>query len=158
MDHILQMVVGSQRISMLDGFPGYNQMLVHPKDQHNTTFTTPWGTFMYAKIPFGLMNVGETFQRAMDIAFSEEKDRFLVSYLDDIMVFSKFDNDHLKHLEEVFQKCRFYGISLNSKKSNFAMQEGKLLGHIISKEGIKIDPERVVVVQKIDIPRSGKEI
>ena len=70
MDHILQRVVGSQRMSMLDSFLGYNQVAVHPGDQEKTTFTTPWGTFMYAKMAFGLMNVGATFQRAMDIEFS----------------------------------------------------------------------------------------
>ena len=57
MDHILQKVVGSQRLSMLDDFSGYNQILVHPEDQENTAFTAPWGTFMYAKMPFRLMNV-----------------------------------------------------------------------------------------------------
>ena len=57
---------------------------------------------MYAKIPFGLMNVGEYFQREMDISFSEEKDRFVVIYLDDITIFSKYDNDHLKRLEQFF--------------------------------------------------------
>jgi len=61
MDHILQRVVGSQRMSMLDGFSGYNQIAVHPDDQEKTVFTTPWGTFMYAKIPFGLINAGATF-------------------------------------------------------------------------------------------------
>ena len=62
MDHILQRVVGSQRISILDGFSGYNQIIMHPKDQEKTTFTTPWGTFMYSKMPFGLINAGATFQ------------------------------------------------------------------------------------------------
>jgi hypothetical protein len=95
MDDILQRVVGSQRMSMLDGFLGYNQVAVHPTDQEKTTFTTPWGNFMYSKIPFGLMNVGATFERAMDIAFSEEKDRFAVIYLDDITIFLKIDQDHL---------------------------------------------------------------
>jgi hypothetical protein len=61
MDHILQKVVGSSQISLLDGFSGYNQVLVHPNNQDKTTFTTPWGTFMYVKIPFGLMNTGATF-------------------------------------------------------------------------------------------------
>ena len=72
MDHILRIVVGSKRISPLDGFSGYNQVLVLPSDQHKTAFTTPWGTFMYVKIPLDLMNAGATFQRAMDIAFSED--------------------------------------------------------------------------------------
>ena len=69
MDHILQTVVGSQRMSVLDDFLEYNQVAVHPYDQEKTTFTTPWGTFMYAKMPFGLMNAGATFKRAMDIFF-----------------------------------------------------------------------------------------
>ena len=55
---------------MLDGFSSYNQIMIHPKDQENTTFATPWGNFMYAKMPFGLMNIGASFQRAMDITFA----------------------------------------------------------------------------------------
>ena len=62
MDHILQKVVGSQRMSMLDGFSRYNQVLVHPYNHEKITFTTPWGTFMYSKMPFGLMNASATFQ------------------------------------------------------------------------------------------------
>lgn len=129
---------------------------MHPDDQENTAFTTPWGTFMYAKIPFGLMNVGETFQRAMDTTFFEEKDKFVVIYLDDIIVFSKSDEDHIRHLEQVFQKYKKFGVSLSPKKSNFSLEEGKLLGHIISKEGIRIDPNRIEAIQKIDIPRTTK--
>jgi hypothetical protein len=158
MDHILQRVVGSHKISMLDGYSGYNQIAVLEEDKEKTTFTTPWGTFMYDKIPFGLMNAGATFQRAMDIAFVGEKDKFMVIYLDDITIFSKYDDEHLQHLEHIFQKCRRYGISLNPKKSHFSMLEGKLLGHIISAGGIKIDPERVDAIQKIDIPRNKKAI
>ena len=133
MDHILQRVVGSSRISLLDGFSGYNQILVQEEDQAKTAFTTPWGTFMYIKIQFGLMNVGATFQRAMDIAFEKEIYEFLVIYLDEITVFSKTNNEHLDHLRQVFIKCRKYGISFNPKKSLFRLEEGKLLGHIISK-------------------------
>ena len=88
MDHILQKVVGSKRISTLDGLSGYNQIMAHPEDQEKTTFTMPWGTFMYAKMPFELMNAGATFQRAMDIAFADETNKILVIYLDDITIFS----------------------------------------------------------------------
>lgn len=96
---------------------------MHPKDQKNTDFITPWGEFMYSKMPFGLMNAGETFQREMDTVFSKEKDKFLVSCLDDIILYFESDEKHLKHLEEVFQKCILYGVSLNPKKYNFAMKE-----------------------------------
>ena len=143
---------------MLDGFSRYNQVIVHPEGQEKTIFTTPWGTFMYAKMPFGLMNVGAIFQRAMDIAFSEEKDKYVVIYLDDITMFSKTDPNHLHHLRKVFLKCKKFGISLNPKKSHFAMEEGKLLGHIISERGIKIDPDRVVAIQQIGLPINKKEI
>ena len=108
-------------------FSGYNQIKVLPEDEEKTTFTTPWGTFMYAKMPFRLMNAGATFQRAMDIAFAGEIGNFVVIYMDDITVYSKSDREHLHHLEKVFMKCRKFGISLNPKKSNFALEEGKLL-------------------------------
>ena len=62
MDHLLQKVMGANQISMIDGYSGYNQIAVDKDDQPKTTFTTPWGTFMYGKMPFGLMNVGATFQ------------------------------------------------------------------------------------------------
>ena len=68
---------------------------MHLDDQEKTAFTTPWGTFMYSKMPFGLMNARATFQRAMDIAFAEEKDKFVVIYLDDITVFSASNELHL---------------------------------------------------------------
>jgi hypothetical protein len=131
MEHILQRVIGASIISMIDGFSGYNQLSVLPEDREKMTFTTPWGTFMYAKKIFGLMNAGAMFQRAMDIAFIGEKDKFLVIYLDDITVFSKYDKEHCCHLRNVFLKCRSFGLSLNPKKSLFSMKEGRLLGHIV---------------------------
>jgi len=79
-------------------------------------------------------------------------------YLDDLTVFLKSDEEHMHHLKTVFQKCRKYGLSLNLKKSLFAMEEGKLLGHIISKDSIRIDPARVQAIQQIDLPSNKKEI
>jgi len=143
---------------MLDGFSGYNQIMVHLDDQEKTMFTTPWGTFMYVKMPFGLMNAGETFQRDMDIEFADEKDKFIVIYLDDITAYFAIDEEHIKHLRRAFEKCGKFGISLNPKNSNFSMEEGKLLGHIIYKEGIKVDPSRVEGILNIGIPRSKKEV
>eukprot|EP00253_Pinus_taeda_P029668 PITA_29668 len=109
-------------------------------------------------MPFGLKNTGATFQRAMDIAFSKEINDFLVVYLDDLTPFSKYDQEHLKHLRKIFMTCRKYGISLNPKKSLFALEEGKLLGHIISKYGIRIDPERIQAILQIPYPRNIKEL
>eukprot|EP00253_Pinus_taeda_P019320 PITA_19320 len=132
MEHLLQKVSGAKVMSFLDGFSGFNQIVVHPDDQEKTAFTTSWGTFMYAKMPFGLMNAEATFQRAMDIAFVGEKDKFVLIYLDDITVYSSSHQDHLQHLKKVFLKCRRFGISVNPKKSQLALEEGKLSGHIVS--------------------------
>ncbi|KAH9297013.1 hypothetical protein KI387_028695, partial [Taxus chinensis] len=71
MDQILQVVAGSERFSLLDGYSGYNQVMVKEEDQFKTTFTTKWGTYAYRKIPFGLSNARATFQRAMDMAFKD---------------------------------------------------------------------------------------
>jgi hypothetical protein len=87
-----------------------------------------------------------------------KKDKFIVIYLDDITMYSDSEEQHLKHLKKVFQKCRKFGISLNPKKSHFGMQEGKMLGDIVSKEGIKIDPNKVEGILKIGSLPSKKEV
>ena len=94
----------------------------------------------------------------MDIAFANEKDVFLVVYLDDLTIFYGSGDEHLHHLRFVFQRCKKFGISLNPKKIMFAMDEDNMLGHIISKDGIHIDPSRVEEIQHIDLPRNKKEI
>ena len=156
MDHVLEKVVGANRMSMINGFSRYNQIAVHEDDKEKTTFTTPWGTFMYDKMSFGLMNARATFQRAMDIAFVGERDKFVVIYLDDLTVLSKSNAENLLHLKQTFEKCRKFGLSLNPKKSHFAMKEGKILGHIVSQDGIKIDPKRIKAIDTINIPRNIK--
>jgi hypothetical protein len=158
MDHVLEKMVGANIMSMIDGFSGYNQIAVHKDDKEKTVFTTPWGTFIYKKMPFGLMNAWATFQQEMDIAFVGEKDKFIIIYLEDLTIFSNSDAEHLVHLKKTFEKCRKFGLSLNPKKSHFAMQEGKLLGHIVSREGIKIDLKRFKAIDTINIPRNRKEI
>jgi len=158
MDHILQRVVGAKRMSFLDGYSRYNQIDVVEEYREKTTFITPWGTFMYAKMPFRLINAGETFQRAMDIDFVGENYKFIVNYLDDITIFSKSDDENLLHLKQTFRKCRKYRISLNPNKSHFPMEEGKLLGHIVHHDGIRIDPERIKAIQQIEQPRHKKGI
>ena len=99
MEHILQMVSGSEIFSLLDGFSGYNQVLVPEQDRLKNTICTNWGTFSYRKIPFGLMNTGDTFHRAMDIVFKGLSGHYVVVYLDDIRFSSKRREDHFFHLK-----------------------------------------------------------
>jgi len=121
-----------------------------------TTFRTKWGTHAYQKMPFGLINVGARFQRAMDIAFKGLVNKSVVIYLDDITVYSKKCSNHLRDLKQIFQHCQKYGISLNPKKSFFALSEGKLLGFIVSKSRIHIDPNRIKEISKITSPHNKK--
>jgi hypothetical protein len=88
MNHILQRVLGKKIICMIDDLFGYNQVSLHDDDKEKIAFKTPWGTFMYDNIPFGLMNAEATFERAMYITFVGEKEKSIVIYLDDIIVFS----------------------------------------------------------------------
>jgi hypothetical protein len=129
-----------------------------PPDQLKTTFCTPWGTYAYRKMPFGLINVGATFQRAMDIAFQGLINQSVVVYIDDVTMFSKNKTDHLAHLRVVLQRCRKYGISLNPKKSIFAVEQGKLLGFIVPSEGMIIDPERTQFISKLPPPTSKRSM
>ena len=82
----------------------------------------------------------------MDITFVGLKDQFVLIYLDDLTIYSNSHEEHLQHLRMVFLKCRQFGISLNPKKSQFSLKEGKILGHIVSTEGVKIDPVQVEAI------------
>ena len=121
MEHILQIVSGSELFSLLDGFSSYNHVLVAEEDRLKTTFRTRWGTFAYRRMPFGLINAGATFQRDMDIAFHGLIGRSVVLYIDDIAIFSKKREEHAFHLKKIFERYQKYGISLNPKKCVFAV-------------------------------------
>jgi hypothetical protein len=157
-ENLLQRVTGSKIMSMLDGFSGYNQVLVRKEDQNKTTFTTPWATFEYLRILFVLLNADSTFQRAMDFSFHELMGKIIEIYQDDLTVFSKERSYHVGHLRHVFEICRKYGISLNPAKSILVVDEGKLLGHIIAKDGVKMDPERVQAIQGVPFPQTKKSL
>ena len=116
----------------------YNQVVIKKLEQFKTTFTTPWGTYVYVKMPFGLTNVGASFQCAMDVEFADIIDKFLVVYQDDLIAYSKDENDHCMHLEKVFIRALKYGISLNPRKCHFGVIESKLLGHPVAKHGVRI--------------------
>eukprot|EP00253_Pinus_taeda_P029475 PITA_29475 len=121
----------------------YNHVLVAEPDRLKTTFRTKWGTFAYRRMSFGLVNTGATFQHAMDVAFHGLIRERVVVYLNDVTVFSRRQEDHTCHLKKTFERCRRYEISLNPKSSVFAVSEGNLLGHIVAKIRIKVDPDRV---------------
>jgi hypothetical protein len=156
MEKLLQTVSGLEIFSLLNSFSSYNQVLVSEEDRLKTTFRTKWGTFAYKRMPFGLINARETFQRAMDMDFWGLINRCMVVYLDDVTMYSKNREEHIQHLTQIFERCQKYGISLNPKKTIFGVEEGKMLGHIISQESICIDPERIKAIAQLPLPHNKK--
>ena len=156
-DQIIDDCAGSEIFSFMDGFSGYNQIQIKPEDQHKTAFICPWGTFAYKKMPFGLKNVGATFQRAMSYAFHDLKS-FVDAYLDDLAAHSKKREEHPIHLRKIFERCRRYNIRLNPHKCVFCVTSGRLLGFIVSKNGIMIDPFKVEAILKLPPPRNIRQL
>ena len=143
--------------SFMDGFFGYNQIQIKPKDQHKNTFICPWGTFVYKKIPFGLKNAGATFQRAMNFSFHDIKS-IVEPYLDDLPAHSRKRIDHPNHLHLIFERCRYYKIHLNPHKCVFCVESGRLLGFIVSNRDIQADPLKVEAKLNLPPPHSIRKL
>jgi hypothetical protein len=141
----------------MDGFSGYNQIQIHPVDQYKTAFITPWGTFAYRVMPFGLKNAGATFQRAMTYIFHDLA-AIILAYLDDLTARSKKRTQHLDDLRIIFQRCRQYNIHLNPIKCVFCVTAGCLLGFIVSQSGITVDPLKVKAIIEIPPPRNIRQL
>ena len=150
-DSILDAVVGHECYSFLEGFSGYNQVKIAKGDQLKTTFTTDWGTYAYIVMPFGLCNALATFQRVMTQAFQKYLRISMEILLDDFNTVSSCKN-HLDWLSKCLDQCDQYGISLNSEKCTFGVPSGKLLGHIVSKARIAIDPDKVKKIANLPRP------
>ena len=141
-DIILDHVAGQECYSFLDGFSGYNQVSIREEDQLKTTFTTEWGTFAFNRMPFGLCNAPGTFQRLMVDIFRDFLRHFLEVFIDDFAVFSKW-KEHLEYLRRTFQRCRETGLKLHPGKCFMGMISGILLGHIVSRNGLEVDSDKV---------------
>jgi hypothetical protein len=150
-DQIINDCVGHEALSFMDGFYGYNQIQIHPSDQYKTTFTTPWGTFAYCVMHFGLKNVGTTFQWAMTYIFHDLA-HIIPAYLDDLTARSKKRTQHLDDLQIIFQRCCQYNIRLNPLKCVFCIIAGCLLGFIVSQSSITMDPLKVQAIKEIPPP------
>jgi hypothetical protein len=150
-NQIIDEFVGCEAFSFMDGFSGYNQIQIKLEDQHKTTFICPWGTFAYRKMPFGLKNVGATFQGAMSFAFHDLK-HIVEAYLDGLASRSHKRKDHPTHLRLIFERCRYFRIRLNPNKCIFCVTSGCLLGFIVSTIGIMVDPLKVEAIIQFPPP------
>nr|KYP75603.1 Transposon Ty3-G Gag-Pol polyprotein [Cajanus cajan] len=144
--------------SFMDGYSGYNQIKMAIEDQEKTSFITPWGTFCYRVMPFGLRNVGATYQRAMVTLFHDMIHKEVEVYVDDMIDKLKDENDHLIHLRKLFNRLRKYKLKLNPTKCTFGVRSGKLLGFIVSEKGIEVDLDKVRAIIEMSPPRTEKEV
>jgi hypothetical protein len=157
-DQILERLAGQSYYCFLDGYSGYNQVAVDPKDQEKTTFTCPFGTFAYRRMPFGLCNAPATFQRCMMSIFSDMVEKFLEVFMDDFSVFGPTFDECLHNLSLVLQRCKETNLILSWEKSHFMVQEGIVLGHIVSKRGIEVDKAKVELISKLPPPTTVRQI
>ncbi|GJT48898.1 reverse transcriptase domain-containing protein [Tanacetum coccineum] len=159
MDQMLERLAGNEYYCFLDGFFGYFQIPIDPRDQEKTTFTCPYGTFAYRRMPFGLCNAPGTFQRCMLAIFHDMVEKTMEVFMDDL--FSVFGNSFencLSRLEKMLQRCEDTNLCLNWEKSHFMVKEGIVLGHKISKNRIEVDKAKIDVIAKLPHPTTVKGV
>nr|GEY35763.1 reverse transcriptase domain-containing protein [Tanacetum cinerariifolium] len=156
MDQMLKRLTENEYYCFLDGFSGYFQIPIDPKDQEKTTFTCPYGTFAYKRMPFGLCNEPGTFQRCMMAIFHDMIEQTMEVFMDEFAVFGNSFSTCLANLEKMFKRCEDTKLALNWEKSHFMVKEGIVLGHKISKKGIEVDKAKIKVISKLPHPTTVK--
>ncbi|GKF24398.1 reverse transcriptase domain-containing protein, partial [Tanacetum coccineum] len=149
MDQMLERLARNQYSCLLDGFSGYFQIPIDPKDQEKSTFTCPYGMFAYRRMPFGLCNVPGMFQRCMMAIFHDMIEKTMEVFMNDFSVFEDSFSTCLSHLDKMLKRCEDTNLVLNWEKSHFMVKEGIVLGHKISKLGIEVDRAKVDVIAKL---------
>ncbi|KAL0802302.1 hypothetical protein Bca101_057478 [Brassica carinata] len=142
----------------LDGYSGFFQIPIHPNDQEKTTFTCPYGTFAYRRMPFGLCNAPATFQRCMMSIFSDLIEDVVEVFMDDFSVYGSSFSACLSNLCRVIQRCEDTNLVLNWEKCHFMVKEGIVLGHKISEKGIEVDKAKIDVMISLAPPKTVKDI
>ncbi|KAL5563392.1 hypothetical protein UlMin_033139 [Ulmus minor] len=157
-DQMLDRLAGKEYYCFLDGYSGYNQIVIAPEDQHKTTFTCPYGTFAFRRMPFGLCNAPATFQRCMMAIFTEMVEHFVEVFMDDFSVFGDSFGLCLDNLAKVLKRCEETNLVLNWEKCHFMVKEGIVLGHKVSRDGLEVDKAKVETIEKLPPPVSVKGI
>ncbi|XP_028799536.1 uncharacterized protein LOC114754863 [Neltuma alba] len=157
-DQMLDKLAGQEFFCFLDGYSGYNQIVIAPEDQEKTTFTCPYGTFAFKRMPFGLCNAPATFQRCMMAIFADMIEKTIEVFMDDFSVFGDSFDCCLDNLAAVLQRCEETNLVLNWEKCHFMVQEGIVLGHRVSKQGLEVDKAKVSVIEQLPPPTSVKGI
>lgn len=157
-DELLQSTKKNSVMSSIDLKSGYWQIEVAPEDRDKTAFVSPFGTFRFRRMPFGLRNSPATFQRLIDRFRSGLKDITIVCYLDDILIISDNLEEHLSHLRQVFDRLRLFNLRANRDKCVFGRERLTYLGHVISPSGIEPDHNKIQAVLNRKAPKCLKEL
>ncbi|MCO5602187.1 hypothetical protein L7F22_056315 [Adiantum nelumboides] len=145
-DDVLDHLQEASFFSMIDLKSGYHQSRVNPTDVPKAAFRTTFGLYEFLVMPFGLTNASATFNRMMDRIFQPLR-RCVATFFDDMIVFSKTEAEHMEHLRAVFKMLQKERLVVNGKKSEFFMEEIRFLGHIVSKDTVRMDPAKNKAIQ-----------
>ncbi|KAM1255937.1 hypothetical protein ACFX2G_030712 [Malus domestica] len=157
-DQMLERLAGHSFYCFLDGYSGYNQIVIAPDDQEKTTFTCPFGTFAYRRMPFGLCNAPATFQRCMVSIFSDFIEKIIEVFMDDFSVFGDSFDGCLENLTLILKRCVETNLVLNWEKCHFMVKQGIVLGHIVSERGIEVDKSKIDLVRYLPSPTSVRKV
>ena len=157
-DQILDKLSGQGFYCFLDGYSGYNQLKIHPDDQEKTTFTCPFDTYAFQRMPFGLCNAPTTFQRCMMVIFSDFIGESMEVFIDNFSFFGPSFDACLEHLTQILDVCVKKRLVLSWEKSHFMVREGIVLGHLVSSKGLEVDKAKVEVIQDLALPKSIREL
>jgi hypothetical protein len=157
-DILFDQLAGAQEFSKIDLCFGYHQIKIRAEDIPKTAFTTRYGLYEYLVMSFGLMNVLAHFMYHMNSVFMLELDQFVMVFIDDILVYSKSVEEHEEHLRIVFQWLREHQLYAKFSKCKLWIKEVPFLGHMVSPEGITVDPSKVKVVLEWKPPTTVSEV
>ncbi|XP_019157957.1 PREDICTED: uncharacterized protein LOC109154680 [Ipomoea nil] len=157
-DQLVDETAGCELMSFMDAFRGYHQISMHEEDAEKTAFITPEGIFCYLVMPFGLKNAGATYTRMVAKLFKSVLGRNMEVYVDDMIVKSRKATSHAEDLSEVFSIMKKFNLRLNPKKCTFAVDGGKFLGFMVTRNGIEPNLEKVRTILDMEPPRSIKEV
>jgi hypothetical protein len=157
-DILFNQLAGAKVFSKIDLRSGYHQIKIRPNDIPKIVFSTRYGLYEYLVMSFGLTNAPAYFMYLMNSVFMQELDKFVVVFIDDILIYSKNPEDHAKHLHVVLQRLRDHHLYVKFSKCEFWLDTVKFLGHTISSDGISVDPSKVQEVMDWKPPTSVHQI
>ncbi|MBW0556187.1 hypothetical protein O181_095902 [Austropuccinia psidii MF-1] len=158
MNQLLTVFNGSTIFSKIDLRGAYNLLRIKEGDEHLTAFRTKYGSYEYSVVPFGLTNAPASFQNLVNDIFADFLDVFVVVYLDDIMVFSSSEEEHVKHVASVLQRLRDNNLFAKASKCVFHASSMEYLGYVVSSDGLKMDSSKVQQILNWPQPKKIKAL